>query len=168
MADQHNKRVGIGFSKTPHPLDFGWFPQAEFAFHPASWWNLAIPVNSLHMLVHSNRQTMSSFEASVFQDFSPARSLHPRTKTMDSYSSSDFGLICSLGWHNSIFLSLWYCYSAIFRRDIRIYIFQSLKRLHCWLFLSPGDYTVLIFIGQTRFERNWGDCLTCFWRCNSW
>lgn len=23
LGNQHNKRVGIGFSKTPHPLEFG-------------------------------------------------------------------------------------------------------------------------------------------------
>jgi hypothetical protein len=31
---QHNKRVGIGFSKTPHPLDIVGPGQAKPAFHP--------------------------------------------------------------------------------------------------------------------------------------
>lgn len=54
MGDQHDKRVGIRLSETPHPLEIGGTGQAKPALQQNAWESpvpLAVPIRSLDVIV---------------------------------------------------------------------------------------------------------------------
>jgi hypothetical protein len=107
--DQHNKRVGIGFSGLPHPLEIDRTGQTEFAFQPLDNIDpggkhifrdlrLTVPIGPLGVIIPFHSQAIAAFQAAAFEDFTTAGRGHTLAKAMHAHPAADFGLVSSL-WH---------------------------------------------------------------------
>jgi hypothetical protein len=109
--EQHDKRVGIGLSKPPHPLEVGGTGQAEPALHRSLSTAIGstIPVNFLNVVIFCNRQAIATFGAPGFQDFAPISRRHARPKTVHAQPAADFGLVSTFG-HSYVPISAYQCF----------------------------------------------------------
>jgi hypothetical protein len=112
-GDQHQKRVGMGSSRTPHPLEVGGSCQAQTSFHPNAQttqtrcvWKIdgsTVPIDLLDVIVHGDGEATATTRPAVLQYFSSVSSRHAQAKTMHADAAANLGLISSF-YHSAYLL----------------------------------------------------------------
>jgi hypothetical protein len=101
--NQHNKRVGIGLTGTPHPLDIFGSGQTEPSLHPRLL-RAGLPADLFHVFVHLNGQSMAAAQATTLEHGASVSRGHALAETMHAHTTADLRLIRSL-WHTSFLVS---------------------------------------------------------------
>ncbi len=95
--NQHNQRVGVRPTFTPHPLKIRVLPQAKPAIHSIATIpgkrRLGLPVDALDVVVHLDGQAMASLQAAALQHQPTAPRRHAGAEAMPSQATANFGLI---------------------------------------------------------------------------
>jgi hypothetical protein len=80
-GNQNDERVGIRFSKTPHPRKIGRLSYSNLFVHPSAWWLVPfavpalacgdLPADPLDVVVHAHGQLAAASGAAAFQHVPP-------------------------------------------------------------------------------------------------
>ncbi len=105
LHHQHNKRVGIRLTSSPHPLEIFRSGQSKLALHPyldmdslpAKTAGIDLPTDFLDVLVGSDRQLMTTTQATALEDVSPVGGGHAASKTVYADTAANLRLVCSFG-----------------------------------------------------------------------
>jgi hypothetical protein len=100
---QHNKRVGIGLARTPHPLEIIRPGQTEISLHPRLL-SADLPANLFYVFVHCNGQLMATAQTAALEYSTPVSSGHTLAETMYTDTAANFRLIRSF-WHSFFLVS---------------------------------------------------------------
>jgi hypothetical protein len=68
-----------------------------------------LPADFLDVLIHGNSQLAAAAQAAAFQDIAAISSGHTRTKTMNTYTAANLGLVCPFCRHIFFLSAIDFC-----------------------------------------------------------